>query len=157
MSLCDATDEIPEFTLAGKRFPAKVVSCYDGDTFHAVIPFREHEFLKFQCRMLGYDSPEMKPLKSAADRDVEKAQALRAKHALLSQLCDGMPAMTGTLTDKELNACLKSNKKVITLECGEFDKYGRVLVKVINTDGSSVNDWMIGAGHGVKYDGRKRV
>lgn len=157
MSLCDATDEIPEFTLAGKTFPAKVVSCYDGDTFHAVIPLREHEFCKFQCRMVGYDSPEMKPPKTATDRDVEKAQALRAKHALLSQLCDCMSSASGLLTDKEINACLKSNKKVITLECGEFDKYGRVLVKVINNDGTCVNDWMIAGGYGVKYDGGKRV
>ena len=59
-ALSDATADIPMFTLAGSIRTAKVVSCYDGDSFEAVM-FIGDKLWKFDCRMSGYDSPEMKP------------------------------------------------------------------------------------------------
>lgn len=154
MSLIDATDKVPAFTLAGTIRPAKVVSCYDGDTFAAVMTIGTCEQLwKFDCRMLGYDAPEMKPLKTIANREEIKVAALRSKIALASFLCDGIDT-SKSYTSKEIDAVVKLNKRIIELRCKEFDKYGRVLVEVPNTAAdSTVNSWMIENKYGYPYSG----
>jgi endonuclease YncB( thermonuclease family) len=164
MSLVDATDKIPAFTLAGTNRPAKVVSCYDGDTFEAVMAF-DDKLWKFDCRMMGYDSPEIKPLKSVAGREAEKVAALRAKIALLSFVCDNID-VSRPYTNKDLDALVKLNKRIIQINCKEFDKYGRVLVEIPimnqyggggagggGAGGGSVNQWMISNGFGYEYTG----
>lgn len=159
-ALIDATVDTPAFTFAGTTHAAKVVSCYDGDTFEAVMYIGD-KLWKFDCRMCGYDSPEMKPLKTVANREAEKIAALRAKIALLSFVCDGIEP-TRPYTNKELNELVKRNKKVIELDCKEFDKYGRLLVEInipqqsegkdVGSAGT-VNDWMIANNYGYKYTG----
>jgi endonuclease YncB( thermonuclease family) len=151
MSLAEATTTIPEFSLAGKTLQGKVVSCYDGDTMQCVLdtPFG---FWRFSCRMAGYDTPEMKPPKTKVDRDVEKARALKSKHALMTKVCDSVPELSTTPTNVELDACVQKNRKVIQVICKEFDKYGRLLVEIPN-DVGTVNDWMIQQGYGYAYDG----
>ena len=149
-ALSDATAEIPKFTFAGTTHTAKVVSCYDGDSFEAAMYIGE-KLWKFDCRMSGYDSPEIKPLKTAPNREAEKAAALRAKTALLSFVCDGVDVVR-TYTNKELDALVKQNKKLIDLQCKEFDKYGRLLVEV-PAPSSTVNSWMIANNYGYEYTG----
>jgi endonuclease YncB( thermonuclease family) len=154
--LIDATDDVPSFTLAGKRL-AKVVSCYDGDTFEAVIELGG-QLWKFDCRMNAYDAPEIKPLKTMLNREAEKQAAVRSKTALLSFVCDGVDA-TKSYTNKELNAIVKLNKRIIELECKGFDKYGRVLVEIplASTIGlGAVNNWMIENNYGYAYSGGTR-
>ncbi len=152
MSLVEATMQIPEFSLAGKTLPGKVVACYDGDTFHAVLetPFG---LWRFSCRMAGYDTPEMKPPKTKIDRDIEKARALKSKHALLTQVSDSVPVLSQTTTNVDLDAAVVKNRKIIQVICKEFDKYGRLLVDVSMPDGTTVNQWMIQQGYGYAYDG----
>ena len=154
MSLVDATDKIPAFTLAGTNRPAKVVSCYDGDTFEAAMILGDKVW-KFDCRMSGYDSPEIKPLKSIANRDAEKAAAIRAKTALLSFVCDGVDN-SRSYTNKELDELVSRNKKIIELRCKQFDKYGRILVYVAipeSPTAETVNSWMVKNNYGYEYTG----
>jgi endonuclease YncB( thermonuclease family) len=151
MNLAEATNQTPEFSLSGKTLPAKVVACYDGDTFNAVLPLGE-TFWKFSCRMGGYDTPEMKPPKDKKDRDVEKARAIKAKQALLTHLCTSV-TLEGTPDNKQLDALVNQNTKVIQLVCGIFDKYGRLLVEVPHETSGTVNQWMIDNGYGYKYEG----
>jgi endonuclease YncB( thermonuclease family) len=169
-TLSDATADIPKFTFAGSAHTAKVVSCYDGDTFEAAMYIGD-KLWKFDCRMSGYDSPEMKPLKIAANREAEKAAALRAKTALLSFVCDGVEAAR-TYTNKELDDLVKRNKKLIELRCKEFDKYGRLLVEIpapvivaeVPADSkhnpvasNTVNSWMIVNKFGYEYKGGTKM
>ncbi len=151
MSLAEATAAIPEFSLAGRTLQGKVVACYDGDTFHAVLQ-TDFGLWKFACRMAGYDTPEMKPPKTKPDRDVEKARAVRAKQALLSHLVDGV-GPTGSLANAELDAAVAKNRRTIPIMCKEFDKYGRLLVEVMLEGVGSVNEWMVREGFGYAYDG----
>ena len=151
--LAEATDSVPTFSLAGKR-PAKVVSCYDGDTFAAVIEMGG-QLWKFDCRMNAYDAPEIKPLKSLPNREAEKQAAIRSKTALLSFVCDGVDAAK-SYTNKELDAIVKLNKRIIELQCKGFDKYGRVLVEIPLTDQGAVNVWMIENNYGYAYSGGTR-
>jgi endonuclease YncB( thermonuclease family) len=150
--LQNATRDVPEFSLNGKVIPAKVVDCYDGDTFYAVIEL-EGKLWKFNCRMNGYDTPEMKPPKNKPGRDVEKAKALKAKQALLSQICSGVDLICD-LTKDEMDLAINNNAKIITLICKEFDKYGRLLVEVQSlSPQKTVNDWMVEQGYGYRYTG----
>ena len=47
--------------------------------------------------------------------------------------------------------------KVVNIECGEFDKYGRLLIK-IQCDGEdcSVNQWLINKDYAFAYDGNAK-
>lgn len=127
-----------DFSFAGRRFLAKIVDYYDGDTVRVVFLYGG-QLVQYKARMAGYDSPEMKPLKSKPNREAEKAAAVAARVALIDKVGDAL----------------------VYLECGEFDKYGRLLVTVYLRDGcdngENVNAWMIAHGHGVPYDGGKKT
>jgi endonuclease YncB( thermonuclease family) len=130
-----------DFSFAGQVFLAKIVDVYDGDTVRVKFVYRG-EVMQWRARMAGYDSPEMKPLLKNADREAEKRAAVEARDALSRKIGD---------------AC-------VWISCGEFDKYGRLLVTVFKVDpeagpcqGDSINDWMIAEGHGVPYAGRTKA
>lgn len=141
-------DTVELFSLNGIITFAKLVDIYDGDTCTLNI-LHNDELLQMKCRMLGYDSPEMKPLKSVKDRELIKEKAVISKNKLSSYLTNS------------------NNDKVILISAGEFDKYGRLLVTVYNCDDDmcelkdftfeeSVNYLMIKGGYGYAYDGGKK-
>jgi endonuclease YncB( thermonuclease family) len=153
--LKNCTADVPMFTLAGTTVPAKVISCYDGDTFCAAIPL-EGKLWKFNCRMAGYDTPEMKPPMNRPGRELEKARAVKAKQALLSQICSTI-TMDQELDKKSMDRAILGNNKIVQLRCKEFDKYGRLLVEIPLTQGvGTVNAWMVENGYGYAYDGGKK-
>lgn len=121
-------ENVPYFTFRGKQFVATPCHIYDGDTFSVVFQYRG-EWIKYRCRCLGYDSPEMKPRLDAPGRDEEKESAQKAKMRL-SELLHKHPS------------------KKVRIECGDFDKYGRILVTVWNqVDPLSINQQMLQEGH----------
>jgi endonuclease YncB( thermonuclease family) len=126
--------DIPYFSFSGKTFYAKHCNIYDGDTFSAIFIYKD-ELIKYRCRCMGYDTAEMKPLKSKENREEEKNLAINAKKRF----------------EELLN---KHPTNLIKIDCLEFDKYGRILVNVWNNvDSKSVNEIMIEEGHGKKYSG----
>ncbi len=159
-TLINATSATPEFSLAGKTMDAKVVACYDGDTMYAVIEFGG-QLWKFNCRLDGYDTPEMKPPKNKVGREVEKERALKSKQALLSHLISAPIDLAVTYTNVELDGLVAKNQRLIRMVCKEFDKYGRLLVDIVPDEQSiksgvieaTINDWMIAKGYGYKYTG----
>ncbi len=127
-------DDIPHFNFTGKTFYAIPCNIYDGDTFSAVFEYRG-EFVKYRCRCLGYDSPEIKPRLNAPNREKEVDAAKSAKIRFIELL-------------------QKNPQKIIKIECFNFDKYGRILVNIWNmVDSDTINDIMIHEGHGIPYSG----
>lgn len=126
------------FSFAGQRFLAKIVDYYDGDTITVAFEF-SGRLIQYKARLAGYDSPEMRPLKSAPNRFAEKVAAQAARTALIGRVEDDL----------------------VFIECGEFDKYGRILVTVFLRDGTkngqNVNEWMVAQGHGTPYAGGKKT
>ena len=63
-------------------------------------------------------------------------------------------------TNKELDAIVKLNKRIIELQCKGFDKYGRVLVEIPLTSqvggADAVNMWMVENNYGYSYSGGTR-
>lgn len=117
----------------GQRVLAKVVEAFDGDTVKCVFPlpiFGEDHFhtqFKFTCRLLGINTPEIRT------KDADEKQRGFAARDRLREIILG---------------------KVVTLECSELDKYGRLLVTIFTTADDppiNVNQYMIDNGFAVPY------
>ena len=125
---------IPYFNFKGQKFYARPCQIYDGDTFSILFEFHG-KIIKYRCRCLGYDTAEMKPPLSKMNREHEIELAHKAKERF-----------TELLT--------KHETQLVEVECFEFDKYGRILVRIWNhVDKDCINDIMIQEGHGKPYDG----
>ena len=134
-------DNTKLYSLEGRKFRAKVVDIYDGDTITVVFKLNGH-YVKYKVRMYGYDSPEMKPLKNIPNRMDIIANAKYAK---------------AKLSEKILN-------KIVILECLKWDKYGRLLATVYLQHSKllfcgideNMNNWMVEEGLGKPYFGGKK-
>ena len=125
------------FSFIGQSFIGIPTNIYDGDTLSILFIYNGNP-IKYRCRCLGYDSPEMKPLLSNVNRENEKVMAISAKNRFTELLN-------------------KSPEGIIKFDCHEFDKYGRLLVEIWNQiDEKSINEIMVEEGHGKKYDGGKK-
>ena len=119
--------KIKRFSLENEIKTAKCVDVYDGDTIQLVFPL-QNQLYRWTCRLTGIDTPELR-----TRNKTEKKFGYIVRN---------------TLREKILN-------KMVIVECGEFDKYGRLLGTLFlqETDLISVNDMMIQQGHGYAYDG----
>lgn len=142
LSTCQKAEK---FSYKGLHFKAKVVDIYDGDTLTVVFRYNG-KLQQHSCRMLGYDSPEMKPPKTQVNRDLEIAAAIKAKTALSNIILN----------------------RVIDIQCDQFDKYGRILITIMIRPPTSIcchyctpkinlNKWMIDQGYGIPYTGGTKV
>ncbi len=126
-------DDISFFNFHNVKTKAKVVDIYDGDTI-TIVFYYYNMFIKYKVRLIGYDSPEMKPLKSIDNRELHLKCASIVKDIL----------------------CNKILNKIIDVEFqSENDKYGRLLCKAYY-ENVCINDFMIENGYGKPYDGNKK-
>ena len=131
-------NKIKMFSFEGKIKKGKCVNVYDGDTIKIVFPL-QGELYRWNCRLTGIDTPE---LRTKNKKEKKFGYEVRDK-----------------LREKILN-------KMVSIKCGEFDKYGRLLGEIfIESDSQSgggeknnksVNDWLIESGYAFKYDGGKK-
>lgn len=129
--------DVPYFNFKNKTFIAKPCNVYDGDTFSVIFDFKG-DLIKYRCRCYGYDTPEMRPSRKNPNRDHEKKLAYSAKNRII-ELLEAHPS------------------KLIKIECLDFDKYGRILIKAYNNvNEKSINEIMVDEGHGKWYDGGKK-
>ena len=123
-----------KFSLEGHTKLCKVVSVYDGDTCNVVF---DHNGVinRWNIRMNGYDTPEMRPSKKLPNRDEIKQKAIQSRDFLKSLIFN--------------------SEQLVYLKCGKFDKYGRLLgeIYINENDEDSVNSLMIKTGHGYEYHG----
>ena len=136
-SILEKTDgnSIPFHTMDGYNTIGKVTEVYDGDTITVIMKYKNC-MDKFKIRLIGYDSPELKPRKDIDDRQNIVSLAKEAKKQL---------------SDKVLN-------KIVKVHCHDFEKYGRLLATIYTMDNEDVNEWMIKNGSGCKeYDGGKKL
>jgi endonuclease YncB( thermonuclease family) len=131
----DDYSKINFFSFNNCKTLAKIVEVYDGDTC-TIVFFLNKRIIKYKCRMLGYDSPEMKPLKSIENRNEIIEKAKNARNFFIS--------------------LLKESDSIVDITMGKFDKYGRILATMSNKMGN-INELMIQNGHGVPYDGGTKL
>lgn len=106
----------------------------DGMTFDAkvvdvydgdtvTLVFKFYNYYKWKCRLDGIDTPE---LKTGNNKD----EAIKARDYLRSIILN----------------------KIVKISCGTFDKYGRLLVKILY-DNNDINNLMITHGYAKLYLG----
>jgi len=122
------TENVELFSFNGYTVVCKVVYVYDGDSIHIVLPLKESKKLvKIKTRLYGIDTPEIR-------NQTQKEKALFAKNRLIE--------------------LLKETNYIVKVCCGNFDKYGRVLVTLYSSKYEiSLNDILINEGHAVRYFG----
>ena len=136
-----------KFTLENNVYLAKCVKCYDADSIHIVINFGD-KLSRFICRLYGIDTAELR-----SKNPDEKKYARESRDYLKTIILD----------------------KLIIVKCGEFDKYGRLLVDVYPFDDnlnivdllenggsdlkqeSSINNHLIEKKYAYKYLGGTKV
>lgn len=118
-------NKVPLFSLEGRAFDGKVVDVYDGDTVKICFSIF-NEMFRWNCRIQGVDTPELRT------KDLnEKKMGYEVRD---------------TLRNLILN-------RVVTVVCGEFDKYGRLLVDITTKEQVNVTKWLIESGRAHAYDG----
>jgi len=120
----DVNSDVEELSLENQVVTGKVVSVYDGDSCRCVFPM-EGKLYKWNCRINGIDTPELRTRSK-----LEKEAGYKARDFLKKKIL----------------------KKVVELHCGEFDKYGRLLVN-IKFEGEDISELMINNDHAFRYDG----
>ncbi len=108
-----------------------VIKVYDGDTITIAtqLPYESDKTVyRFQVRLLGIDSPELK------GKNTEEIEAAKiSQHALENLIL---------------------NKEVI-LKNNQTEKYGRILANVYLQD-VCVNEWLLKNYYAVKYNGKTK-
>lgn len=132
--LRNADNSIPLFSLAGKKYVGKVVDIYDGDSVKIVF-YRKGKLEKFNCRLYGIDTPELRPSKSDPNREIEIKKAKQAKDFV--------------------EKFLAPNQYICDVECFNFDKYGRLLVKIWVL-GTQLNHALVSNNLAKEYFGGKK-
>lgn len=122
----------------GEVYLVKVLSVYDGDTLTLLLK-RNGKWISQNVRMTGYDTPEIKPLKSKENREQEIEKAKKAREDFLSR-----------------------HTEYMWLVCDGREKYGRILGRLYRTtfcggmEKESINDWMIHNSFATPYTGGKK-
>jgi endonuclease YncB( thermonuclease family) len=127
-------ENTPTYSLTGKRCKGKILKVYDGDTVWVALPI-PNDVYKYKARLFGYDSPEMRPSKEDEKHDEIVQSAIGAKKRLQELICEN---------------------ELMDVELLEFDKYGRILIKLYGKDGHCINDQMVQEGFGKPYFGGKK-
>ena len=142
----------PYFSLNGKNCYTRVVNIIDGDTVVLVIELFENKFYKFNVRLDGIDTSELK----SKDEDL-KQRALSAKYRLVELICN--VDKNFDFTKENIKNLLDDDIYLIWTECLEFDKYGRLLAKIKNTenDNEYINDILINENLAYEYHGGKKM
>tara|TARA_B100000242_G_C43039518_1_gene484855 strand:+ start:824 stop:1351 length:528 start_codon:yes stop_codon:yes gene_type:complete len=161
--LLQSTNRMEEFTLLGEIKVCKVVSVYDGDTIKVCF-YHNNIINKWSVRLLGLDTPELRPSRLLSNRQDEIRKAKESRDYLRSIL---LPSKNDT------------TQKLFYLKCFDFDKYGRLLGEIFeyqpvifknnnsdyqtggtlsntNLHPSSINTLMITNGYAKYYDGGKK-
>lgn len=121
-------DNTPSFSLLGKQLVGRVLDIYDGDTLTVALPLSGGIYA-MSCRLEGIDTCEMK-----SRTEFCKSTAYRARNRLI-QLCtrrtsDDVP-LDNRWPRRQVRQFLETNPSYVSVLCGEFDKYGRLLAGIV--------------------------
>jgi micrococcal nuclease len=127
---CDGK-AVPYYTLDGHQYVCKCVRVYDGDTITVVFkPEGLNRIYKYDIRLSGIDTPELRSVIA-----IEKELAIQARDFVRERILG----------------------KIIKINCGKYDKYGRLLADVFELHNNrSLNDILVDQNYAYKYDGGKK-
>ena len=131
---------MPAFSFEGRVFDFAVESVYDGDTCTLAFEHRDPADPVFvcgartawRCRLAGINAPELRPPLQTPGRAEVVRRAAAARNRLAELLGDG---------------------SAWRARCGEFEKYGRVLVALEprGGGGATLNAVLVAEGFATPY------
>ena len=127
----NATNKTQLFSFEGRKCQGKVVDVYDGDTVKIVFPLSDKEperLYRWNCRLINVDTPEIRT-KNLKEKEYAKLVRDKLKEKIL--------------------------QNIVTVDCKDFDKYGRLLVEIFYED-TNINQWLIDNQYAKQYDGGKK-
>jgi len=152
------TSTAPFTLLQDKRIEGKILSVYDGDTCHIALKHPAvKQIWRYKCRLAHIDTPEIRT------HDVkEKKAALKARNRLVVLSTDVghlIPSPECTWSKKLLQGVLNRNTRSVFIQCGKFDKYGRLLVVLYakRRNSVSINQTLVNEGLAKPYEGGTKV
>ena len=114
-------DDFELYSFNGIETFGKIVEMYDGDTCKIILIIN-NQLQKINCRLLGLDTPEMKPVLTKINREEEIINAHKCRNRLL-QLSTNCECQIDIIMKKpECKKLLDTNTKIIKVKCHEFDK-----------------------------------
>ena len=141
--LKNSFDNLKKFTFEGIITKAKVIDVYDGDTVTIVFYFQDIP-IKDTFRMIGYDSPEIKPRKDMQNRNLHITAAKYVKEFLKNKLLN----------------------QIVWVKFSQEEKYGRLMgnMYLINPNSKNkfignedcINELMVVNGYGKQYGGGRK-
>jgi endonuclease YncB( thermonuclease family) len=140
----------PVYSFINQKIWARVVNVHDGDTLTCIIEAFPECFFRYNIRLAGINTREIK--------GEEKAAATIARNRLLNYVTSGKVA--GATGRNNIIAELASDVYLVFLHCDKMDKYGRILATVYRNqekDEESINAIMIKECLAVKYDGGRKI
>ena len=149
----------PYMSLAGTEATARVVSLHDGDTVTVVLQ-AFGGYYRFRVRLEGIDACEL-----TSTAEPNRRLAAEARDRLLQLVMSGsaVPA-TAPVTkyiQKDAEAALDVNVRLVRLKCSKFDKYGRLLGRLSDVDGADgakcFNDVLLKEKLAYEYHGARRL
>jgi endonuclease YncB( thermonuclease family) len=140
----------PIFTLNGIKTYARLVDVYDGDTVTCVFPILGDNYYKFNIRLNGIDTAEIK--------SENKLKALEARHKILEYLCKNY-TLKEDCSRSDIQNFLKQNTIIVWIKCYNFDKYGRILGDIYNDKDTkeSISDMLLQVNLAYKYNGGAKL
>lgn len=132
-------DDVDYQSYDGIETLGKVVDVYDGDTITVII--EKPKVVKIKIRMYGINASEMK----GGDRE----NGIKARDYLLSEILE--EAVEPSMPRASIRKILKDSRKLVRLELGKYDKYGRVLAKVFSERGTDLSMAMVSGGYAREY------
>jgi endonuclease YncB( thermonuclease family) len=118
-----------EFKLYNLSFYGKVVDVYDGDTCKIIILNPDDScksvYTRYNCRLEGIDTPEITSKTDAA---------FKARNRLIQLATNCKIELNDKSSHSKITKLIDNNTKLITVDCFDMDKYGRLLVKLKNCE-----------------------
>lgn len=152
------TIQTPVLSLHGVHTWARVVSVYDADTMTVVLPVFGSVF-RVNVRLQGIDCCEIK-----SKQKENKERAVRARNRVLQYvgaLLDQPSALDSALSRGQIITLLETRVCLVWLECGDMDKYGRVLANVYASPAAdqtaSFSERLIAEHFAYRYDGGTKM
>jgi endonuclease YncB( thermonuclease family) len=119
------------FSFNGQTTLCRLVDIIDGDSLVVILPVLNN-YYKYHIRINGIDTCEIK----SKNQD-NKTLALQARCELLNIITKNNHNFD--ISKDKIKEILNSDIYILYLECGEFDKYGRLLANVYLDDSKQIS------------------